>query len=1064
MRFGLRMGSVFALFILCATLAMAQDTASLNGRVSDASGASVLNATVTAVKQETNQKFTALTGSSGEYFLPSLPNGHYNITATAEGFSKKTEENIEVSVDATVTVDFSLIPGSVATSVVVNANAVELETTSPTIDTQMSARAVETLPMNVRDILAFATLIPGVSPLRGQIAGGNVQGGTGAGSFIVNGRRQSDNVIYLNGAMISQGNGAVTFLPNLDGIQEFTMYTALIPAKYGIMDGGQMVISTKSGTNQIHGDVFEYYRNSAFDATNYFASNKTPYHRNDFGGTVGGPVYIPKLFNGLNKAWFFFSLNKLRTLQYTSTPATVPTVAMKQGIFTTNIKNPSTGAYYADNTIPKTDMSPIALQFLQFYPDPTNSNATLNYISPNSTLNTTTDQYMVKGDFQRNPTDRISGQFVYDKTPALVSSPIARWSYSSPLNSLVATVGDVHVFRDSIVNNASLSYFRRLYVITSNPAANCTFATGLGIQGFPTNKADLCGVPTIGISNYGTYGDASTPGPVIPANWWGAEQVSFQKGKHLIEAGADWRRQDNNYKIPTRTEFAFDGVYSGNAWADFLLGLPYEVLTGGGTFIDQRMNSVFLWAQDAWKIAPRLTLSYGLRYESRNSVLDKSGLSANLDRATGVISPALESKVYPDGDQRWASNVPLVTFSHKSGFLPRLGLAYSLSPDVLVRAGYSMTASEPIIGEMQYLGTNPRPGLARTTIANNTKTPIYNFSDPFTAKGTSAVPNASGMDNPFKLERTHEWSLSVQNKLLFNSMLELSYVGSHTQNMIEMISINDVPPSSTAITQAKRPYPSYAYIYYSASDGDADFNGLGAKWVKQPGKDGLMFLSSFSWSKAMDNTDSRLSIAGEGVFRSINVPLSKYRGLSSSNVGLRFSQIVDYQLPFGYGKKWVSKGIASQIIGNWSFQVIESSQSGPWLTVARTTNINTGSTYSEHPDKVVGCNVVLPKARRSPLQFFNTACFVTPATGTYTYGNAGRSSAPGPGKFNVDVAIHRDFRLPHEEVLQIRMEAFNALNHGEFAMPNGTWGAAAFGSITGALYSRQIQFVGKWKF
>jgi Carboxypeptidase regulatory-like domain/TonB dependent receptor len=1032
-----------------------QTTATLVGTVVDPSRAVIPHATVTATHVVTNQTFTTVTTSSGDYALPSLPDGQYVVTGGAEGFSKLSKNGIVLNVGQTVRIDFNLAVGATTQVAQINAQAPLLETSSPTMDQVMSPQMVEALPLNSRDITALATLAPGVLPVRGYEAGWEAQ-------FIVRGLRRGSNNVYLNGALITQGNGATTFLPNIDALQEFQLNTSLYGAQYGIMDGGQLVVATKSGGNRIHGDAFEYLRNNNIAAANFFQPQKPSYNRNDFGGTFGGPIYIPKLFDGRDKAWFFLSLERVITQQFSALSGTVPTDGEKQGVFPTAIIDPMTGQDFPNNTIPANRISPVAQQFLQFFPEP-NTPGSVNFFSPNSTANSTTGQIMTKVDYQQTPNVRWWGQFVHDSTPEVESAVIQRFAVTQPLSTVVASVGRADTFGGKYVNSISLNDFRRPYITSISPEANCTFAPGLGIPQLLTTGIDTCGVPSVGIQGYVALGDFSSSGTNLVGTWWLPEEFSFQKGKHFLEAGFDWRRQFDFAVGGKRSSLSFTNLYSGNAFANFLLGLPTTTTLGAeSSRANLAMNSFFYWLQDTWRVTPRLTLDLGLRFEDRMPMKDKRGWSANFDTQTGILYPALQDEVLQPGQQgKFIAGVPLITYSPLQGFLPRIGFAYNATRNTVIRGGYSLYAAEPIISEYGNLSTNPRPGAQQLVYTNGVTTPIFTLADPFpSGLAGQAIPSAGGVASPFKLQRTHEWGLSFQLALAQDWTFDIGYDGSRTQNQIEEISLNDAPPGPGAI-QARRPYADFSSILYTASDAGGSYNALDTRLQKQPGKDGLTLLVGFSWSKAIDSSDDIAGILGEDSTRSVNMPLSLNRGLSSGNIGLRFVTSLDYQLPFGRGRTFATDGLASRFAGGWSVQTITSVQSGPWFTVYLPGDpLNTGDTNSEWPDRI--CNPNLPHSQRTRQVWFNTNCFVTPPP--FTYGNAGRSSVQAPGLVNSDIAIHRLFHFSEGQSIAFRAEAFNSFNHPAFGLPGQSLGVAGFGTITSALAPRQLQLGFKYIF
>ncbi|MBV9082394.1 MAG: carboxypeptidase regulatory-like domain-containing protein [Acidobacteriaceae bacterium] len=1024
-------------------------TATLTGSVTDASGGVVADATVTAEHIATHQPFTAKTTGSGDYALPSLPVGDYRITVEAKGFEKEVRPNVALNVGQTLSIDFQMAVGATTQTVEVNAQAPLVDTSDATTGQVVNSREVEALPLNQRDFLALTTLTAGVLPPRGMVQGGNLNNG----GFVVHGLMRTANIVWLNGAMIVQGNGATTFLPNVDAIQEFQVKTGLYGADYGVMPGGQLIAVTKSGTNMLHGEGFEYFRNDAMDARNFFSQTKPGLKRNDFGGTFGGPIYIPKVVNGKDKAWFFVSYEKLIQHAFNPTQGVVPTDAQKNGVFSTTIIDPTNGQPFLNNSIPANRINPVAQQLLQFWPAP-NTAGPVNYTSPNSSADTFTNQVLTRIDYQSSPTDRWWGQFVRDSTPNLLASPFNVFTALSPLSSWVGSIGNVKTFNGQYVNDASLNYFRRGYFPANAPGASCNFPASLNIPQLLTHGViDKCGVPDVSIVGYSGIGDASVVGAVVIGNWWAADTFSFNKSSHFLRMGVDYRQNWYYLDENARSSFTFAARYSKNAFADFLLGDP-TTTTLGGQILDANLhqNSMYGWIQDDWKVNSRLTVNLGLRYEYRFPWSDKRGLSSNFDLATQTLFPPLQA------NGRYQPGAPLVEYRNLEGFLPRIGMAYRLTNNTVLRTGFGINAGELIAGAPQNLGANPRPGSLNLVFNSGVTAPTISLSNPFpSALATTATPTIRGIPLSLPLTTVQEWGFSVEHQMGHNVLLDVSYDGSHTVHEYEAVQVNDAAPGPGSMA-SRRPYPNYQSIVFYEGDGEGWFDALEAKIEKRPGNEGLSLLGAFTWSKALATTDEIVGgTPNEVTSRSRNISVQANKGLSSSNIPLRFVFSVDYQLPFGAGKMFATTGVASKILAGWSLLTITTLQSGPWFSVFLPGDpLAAGSTSSQWPNRV--CNPNLPTSQRTVQHWFDTNCFATPPQ--YTYGNAGRSTVEGPGIIDLDLALHRMFALAERAQVEFRAEAFNSINHPNFTLPGNQFipgTNTSFGVVTGALDPRQIQ-------
>jgi outer membrane receptor protein involved in Fe transport len=1032
---------------------MAQNAdALIVGTVHDASQAVVPGVKISVLHVATGQSFATQTNANGDYVLSGLPVGEYRIQAEAANFETSIRNGVVLEVGRTIRIDFSLSIGRVSQKTVVSGEAPLVDTEGATVGQVIGNRQVEALPLNGRDWLSLATLVPSVLPTANNIQGGGIH----ALNFLTRGLRRSDNVVYLNGALIIQGNGGTTFYPNIDAIQEFQIKSGLYGAEFGMMPGVQIVAVTKSGTNQLHGDLFEFLRNDKLDARNFFEQTKKPFKRNEYGGTVGGPIHIPGVWNGKDKAWFFVSYQMDSIRQFAALTGVVPTDKEKQGIFPSTIIDPNTGLPFPNNTIPPDRISAISQKFLQFWPQ-ANTPGPLNFTSPNTSIASDNPQWMSRADFDTSQNDRWMAQFIWASNPFDGPNPIHAFSFHLPLSTTVASLANTHTFSNKFVNEAGIHYYRRPFILEANNLG-CDFSQTLGIPQLVSDGVDKCGVPIVNVQGFTGVGSFSVIGPVIVGNWFIKDHLSFQQGNHFLKTGIDFRRSFNPILEQSRSLFDFAGRYTGNGFADFLLGFP-DFTRAGGTALQENLNqsSFYLYVQDEWRATPKLSLSLGLRYELRLPWKDKYGFSTNFDPATGALNPALnpQTGLFPAGQ-------PLVRFSASAGFMPRIGLAYRLTDKTVVRGGYGIYAGEPIVGMIQQLGANPRPGTAVLTYHSGLTKPTITFSDPFPAgSGTSGgVPSAGGVDTPITLSRTHDWGIDVERELARNWLVDVGYEGSRTYNQTEGVGLNDAPPGPGTL-QPRRPYPNFGYMSFYKADGDAWYDGLNIKVVKRAGSDGLALLAGFTWSKAIDTADSRLDIAGEPEDRSVNISPRQNKALSSGNIGRRLVLTADYQLPFGRGKAYITRGLASKLAGGWSVQGIATLSDGVWVTMFLPGDtLNVGSGDSQWPDKI--CNPNLSASQRTLSRWFNTSCFATP--GPFTYGNAGRSTVEGPGIINLDFAVHREFRITERQGIQFRAEAFNILNHPNFLIPGNQFGTASFGVIGGAQDPRQIQFGLKYIF
>lgn len=1030
------------------------DKASIVGRIQDASGASISGAVVEVTRVSTNQTFKALTTDTGDYTVVNLPADVYDVRAASPGFKTVLRKAIKLEIGQALRVDFSLGVGEVTETVSVVSEAPVLKTESPELGQVVDNKTVIGLPVRSRDFMAFASMVPGAMPSRGSIGGG----GLDAQGYNIAGQRRTDNVMYLDGGLIVQGNGATTFFPNLDALQEVEVKTGLYGAEFGVKPGGQMSTVTKSGGNRIHGTAFEFHRNNIFNARNFFDGSTLPDFKNHlFGGTFSGPVYLPRVVNGKDKLWFLFAIQSERRKQFQSLTGQVPTVDEKAGRFAGTITDPLSKVPFPNNVIPTARLNPVALKLVTFYPDPNTTGRGFNYTNPRGTNDRNSNQVIGKIDFSHSINDRWSGSVTWDSTPVIANSAVDVFSVVSPLHSWVANLNNTRTFGPAMVNDFGIHLFRRAYQpsFVSRPG----FGATLGIPQLTQTFVDVNGAPGVAVTGLIGIGDQSIAGSVNIGSWVIHDNFSFNKGAHSIKTGVTLRRQFNLEVLQGRSNFAFQPRYSGNAFADFLLGLPTSTTQGTeSSRSNTRQDSIHMFVQDSWKASSKLTLSLGLRYELRNPWYDKRGGATNFNWITGLLDPPLQNlTLQPWETGRFQANVPLIKFS-RTGFLPRVGLAYRASERFTIRAGYGAYASEPVFAIPESFGQNPRPNAIVKTFLADAATPNISLSDPFGATAGPVIPNVNGGERQWPNAITQQWGISVQYGIGARTVVEVGYQGSNGVHEPNIVAFNDAIPGTTP-RQSRRPYPQYQNINFTTPNGQNNTQGLLARMERKAGREGLSAVLSFTWLKAIDTVGGRLGIPGDPSARSRNVPIALNRGLGEGNVPGRLALTVGYDLPFGKGKPYQTNTVLGKVLGGWSTYGILAIQGGPWITpVMAVDRLDVGTTTSSRPDMLRSAGLT----NASPVRWFDTSAFATPVG--LVYGNAGRSVIKAPGLANLDAALLRNFRTTESSRLEFRFEMFNATNHTNFSLPGTSFGTPTFGVITSALESRNLQLGVKFYF
>jgi len=1032
------------------------------GKVQDTSGAILTGAEVQMKRVSTNEVFKTGTTETGDYTLVSLPVDTYEIRASLPGFKTEVRTGVKLEIGRTYRIDFRLTIGEIAQTVEVNAQAPMLKTETPEFGQVIDNQKIVDLPLNFRDVIqTLGALTPGMAPARKSL-GGVEQSFNSA--FNVRGNRHVDNVILLDGGLLSFGNGQLTLFVSPDAVQEFEVKTGLYGAEYGIRSGGQFSMITKSGTNALHGTLYEFHRNDNLDARNFFDPGKRPeFKRNQFGAVLGGPIVIPKLHNGKDKAWFFVSYAGERVRKRFSATAVVPTLEEKAGRFSTTITDPLTSQPFPNNAIPSSRFNPIAQKFLPYWPAPNTTGRGFNFTSTDTSFDIDSNQLIGKIDLKVSDANRWSGRFLFHDAPNDIVNTIDTFSRKDKYRTITQALGNTRTIGSRSVNEFGFNFN---YINSQPPFApdRPGFGKEFGIPNFPSFPVDLTGVPTTIVTGYRSLGDVDSPGPYNEYLWEARDNFSFIKGAHSFKTGYHFRRYAVLVNFQIRTALVFQPRYTGNAFGDFLLG-HLTTSTQGGEIFRQNygQNSHFFYFQDSWKVRPNLTLDVGLRYEYRGDGKDKRGFQTNFDPLRGQVDPPLQNlTLQPWETGRHLANVPTMIWG-KRGILPRIGLAYRPIEKTVIRSGFGIYATEPPVAMLQSLGQNLRPNAGGFSYNSDLGIPTLSLSDPFNLQSQvsgGGLPSVFAIQRPLPLTLSYSWGLAVQRELSQNTSFEIGYQGAHLVHDLLVTAFNDAVPGA-APRQQRRPYPQFQNINFVTANGTNSYNGLEMKLERRPGKSGLSGLLAYTWAKSIDTLGGRSSTPGDPGVISRNMSVRDNRGLSEGNIPSRFSAMVGYEMPFGANKKFLTAHPLGKVLGGWTFNAILTLQRGPWITpVIPTDRLDVGSNASSRPDLIR--NPSLSNSQRTPQKWFDTDAFATPQP--LRYGNAGRSIIEAPGYANLDLSLLRSFNMSETSRLEFRFEAFNATNHTNFGTPGNSFGTSNFGVIGSAYESRDLQFGLKFYF
>jgi hypothetical protein len=1061
---------IVLLTALAALPALAQvDTGSISGTVSDASHAVVRAAAVKVVNEETGVSLAVLSNSEGRYVVPNLRPGRYSVNAKAPNFQTLNKTGVIVRVQDRIALDLELAVGATTTTVEVVADVPALQSESTSLGQVVEDKQINNIPLNGRNYIQLASLGAGTVP------GSAGTGTSERNSFFANGVREIQNSYLLDGVdnknkiVGFDSSAAQSIEPVIDSVQEFKVQTSTFSAEFGQAAGAVINVTTKSGTNNFHGGVFEYARNSALDADPYFQPALTPkpqFNQHQFGATLGGPVIR-------NRTFFFLGWQSSRTVDAAPQLAVVPTDAVKSGVFPKAVFDPSTttqtasGAYtrtaYANNTVPVSQWDSSSKKVLALYPEPNNS-GTNNYFS-NQTERLAQDQEVARVDHRFGDKDNIFARASIVRSsnllPGVLPPPTTTLTNANPGAHNIA-VSETHVFSGTLVNEARVGY--QMTKLWQTTADSKRLFEDYGING-TAYYPEVLGLPTFGVSGYTTIGTTG-PGSLQTAATGSSNQpidkegrvlqfndnLTWTKGKHTLKFGFDYSRVTlfAHVTLNARPGFSFNGVYTQNpqarsttgaAFADFLLGQTSSATLGTRSDTESVQNIPQAYVQDDWKLTRKLTLNLGLRweaplpwYETANQYTD---LIVEPGALYGTLLKASDASKY--GYRRSFAD------PNYKNFAPRAGLAYRIDDHTVLRVAGGVfygrdenlaVATRPTNNPPQYVSTTFTTDQIDTNLLLSVGFPASTL-----AKAINPTVNAFARHMPTPY--VQEWNLTLQRELGHGYVLQTAYVGSGSRDLYFANNINQPTPAAGAI-QARRPLTNYTSVNWYGPWVKASYNSLQTQ-IERRFSRGLGLLAAYTYSHALDNDNSG---------RQNGLNLAAERASSGFDVRQRFVTSAVYELPFGKGKPFLTQSsIASALAGGWSLSGIYSYQTGLPFTPTYTTDMsNTGTT--ERPNRIASGE--LSSSNRSISHWFNTAAFVAPAQ--YTYGNSGRNILRGPAPSNVDLSLSRVVPIRERAKLEIRAEAFNLFNTPQFGLPGSSIGTSSAGVISTQINpSRQLQ-------
>jgi hypothetical protein len=1073
------LGCLSGLFLPVQTPVYAQQTsATLVGTLIDATGAVVPNARIKCVNLATGAARDATSDVSGNYSLPFLPAGDYEVTITAQGYKTRKVERLTLQVSQTLRQDFTMDVGAVSETVNITATGVQLQTENSTVGTVIDSAKIVELPLNGRNFVQLAQLIPGVQSgtpgsitvRRGRGSIGQTDAGFGSTAMSANGSRDTANRFFIDGIEAMDHDAETySFSPSIDSLAEFKVETSTYSAESGGAPGGQVNIVTRRGGNKLHVTLWEFNRNDAltqtYDAIGKKSEKPPRLNRNQFGANVGGPVRVPWLYNGADKTFFFFNWERGR--QISSNAASlriVPPAEMRNGDFSKLVDSKGKAIVLKDplnvgivnNIIPKSALSPQIQTFLKFVPLPNTSQGANNFINTPASVLGKQDNYTARIDHTFSARDVVSGRYIFNDT---YEAGVPYWGHDERNNigrSQNYVSSWTHTFSGSLINELRGGWhkFREAEIFGTTNDSAFDVAGMMGLPGI-AHVPKYFGPPSISISGpegaFSVYDLQRQIGPRDRSNqiFQFTDSLSWQRGRHFLKFGADI--EDRNITFDQardpRGSISFDGTYTGSALADFILGY---VKSSRLNPVDTHTNLWNWWysfyANDDWKARPNLTINLGLRYDYFQRPRQSDDKYANIE-VIGVI-PA--GTTFPNTSRFGRSLID----KDGNNFGPRIGFAYQpgFVKDTVVRAGYGIYYTPEIYNAYFAMAEGAQATGGASITGNLTGAPNFFASNPYGSAVGGALSFTVANDQNMRDSYVQQWNLNIQKKFPGSIVLDVGYVGSKGTKLIVTLPANQpiqlVDPKTPGLAPLNARHPNTTYARSMSMDksiGNSNYNALQVKAERRMGT-GLTFLTAYTWSKAISGPSDIGGQVGGGFYIGAIQDiynLAAERSISGFDQTHRFVQTIIYDVPFFRNLR----GIGRQVLDGWQISTITTIQSG--FAAAIGNNVDTTATgKSSRPDLVAGQSGNLPSDERTWKRWFNTSAFVPAPAGRF--GTAPRTGAIRlPGVINSDFSVNKQFKIGESRRFEFRTEIFNLFNHfnPDPQTVNLNLNAQTFGSI-----------------
>jgi outer membrane receptor protein involved in Fe transport len=1068
----MRLLTCIAVFLAAAANTTAQtSSASVVGRVTDPTGAVIPGVSIKITNLDTNISQTGSSNEVGDFTIPYVPPGRYSLEAGSAGFRTYRRAELTLALDQAMRIDIPLEIGSATESITVTGAAPALNTESGARGEVTTNEEIAEMPLDSRNFADLAYLTGGVIP----------KGDGGDGQYAVNGAR-ADNIGFLIDGMnnTQRRNTGAVINPSLEGVQEFKMITSGFAAEYGRYAGGVLSVITKSGTNRLRGSLYEFVRNDVWDALGYFDVEKSKLRRNQFGATVTGPVFIPRLYNGRNRTFFMVSWDSLRVVDGKTQRGIVPLPEMLLGDFSKatdafgkpiKLTDTLAKAPFPNNRIPVSRFDPVALKLAAYYPKPNLTGSANNFISQGNG-STSNNNMGVKVDHQAGPRNRLTlsafwrPNSAYD--PVVNSrSPLPLFGLANNTLDLLSYVRYLRTITPSMFLEVSASFSRKTNNQRWPLSGERDWAAEVGFVGGTANPVAR-GLPQLDVSGYITLGPAYDY-PKIWAfnNYQYAAAITWIRGRHSAKFGGDFLRMQyfSRQYGDTRGRLAFLGRFTTDPMADLLLGWPSSArrqLDAAGPY--HLISNYSGYVQDDFKASPTLTLNLGLRYELMKPPREKFGAWSMFVPSLGKIVIAGKGTI-PDFDQRIRNSgvpqyitmaadaglPPTITKPDYTNFAPRFGFAWRpfRGTNSVIRGGYGIFYGSSSLYRMdEYSDTYPF-SINESYSANTANPLLVTVSDPYpaTRRSVGGVTSTNGQQVNPQSQYLQSWNLTLEREFGRGTVLEAAYAGSKGTHLQRRYDLNQQDREQAL--RSVRPYAGFSTINI-ISDGSNSIYSAGSVTVRRRFSKQLFVRAAYTYAKSIDessNTGGTVQYNFGNAQDSRN--LKGERGRSDFDIGHSFAASFI----------WSPSYSRHPLLRDWQISGTSTIYTGQPFT-PKVANFNYTNGEASRPDRIAKGALAGPSVD----QWFDRTAFPVVPVGSYRFGSSGRNILDGPGAININTSLSRRLRFRENRSLQFRADTFNLPNHPNFNLPENRVDIISGGIISRAKSSRVLQLALRLEF